>query len=220
MKRTARARGFTLIEVIVATSLLALGLALAFASLRGAARSTVRAEAAAQREERLRAVQGFLRAQLTAAMPIPFEFDADTGQANFLRVTPTKLEYVASMPGYLSRGGPYLQTLELVPGERGQRLQFQHQMLGTEGPLKPEREPLVLLDGIADARFEVRNIDQNGQVQAWESRWEVSSQLPPMLRLRLRFTDPAQPWPEFVVAPRLGVAYAAVGDPLARPPEP
>ena len=215
-----RARGFTLIELIVATSMLAMGLALVFASLRGAGRATVRAEQSAQRQERLRAVQGFLRTQLTAAMPIPFEFDSDTGQANFLRVSPTRLEYVASMPGYLSRGGPYLQTLELVPGPQGQRLMFQHQMLGSDGPLKAERAPLVLLDGIAEGAFEIRNVDQNARPQRWESRWDVSAQLPPMLRLRLRFRDPARQWPEFVVAPRLAVAYASAGDPLARPPEP
>ena len=214
------ARGFTLIEVIVATSLLALGMALAFARLRGAVRATSHAEQIAQREERLRAVQGFLRAQLTAAMPIPFEFNPDTGQANFLRVSPTKLEYVASMPGYLSRGGPYLQTLELVPGPKGQRLMFQHQMLGTDGPMKPEREPLMLLDGIADARFEARNIDPGGRPLSWESRWEISAQLPPMVRLRLRFSDPTLRWPEMAVAPRLAVAYAAATDPLARPAEP
>jgi general secretion pathway protein J len=216
-----RARGFTLIEVIVATSLLALGLALAFASLRGAGQATVRAEQSAERQERLRAVQGFLRTQLTAAMPIPFEFDPDTGQANFLRVSPTRLEYVSSMPGYLSRGGPYLQTLELVPGPRGQTLVFQHQLLGAEGPLKPEREPLVLLEGIAEARFEIRNVDQNARPMSWESQWAVSSQLPPLLRLRLRFSDPARQWPDFVVAPRLAVAYAAGADPMGgRPPEP
>lgn len=215
-----RVRGFTLIELVLATSALALMMMLAFASLRGAGRATARAEAAAQSEERLRAVQGFMRSQLTAAMPIAFQFDSDTGQATFLRMTPTRLEYVASMPGYLSRGGPYLQTLELVPGRDGQRLVFQHQLISTDGPLKPEREPLVLLDGIADGRFEIRNIDTNGQLQAWESRWDVSAQLPPLLRLRLRLADPSRRWPEFVVSPRLAVAYAAGGDPLARPPEP
>ena len=215
-----QARGFTLVEVIVATSLLALGLALAFASLRGAGRATVRAEQSAQREERLRAVQGFLRTQLTAALPIAYEFDPDTGQASFLKVTATRLEFVASMPGYLSRGGPYLQTLELVPGPRGQQLVFQDRMLGSEGPLKAEREPLVLLDGIAEGAFQVRNVDAGGKPTSWESRWDLNSQLPPMLRLRLRFADPARQWPELVVAPRLAVAYAAGGDPLGRPPEP
>ena len=112
-----RARGFSLIEVLLATALLAAGLALAFGALVNATRATERAEAMAQRQERLRAVQGFLRTQLNGALPIAFEFNPDTGEASFFRMTRTKLEFVATMPGYLSRGGPYLQTLELVPGE-------------------------------------------------------------------------------------------------------
>ena len=39
-----RAAGFTLIEVVIATSLLALGLAIAFGTMRSASRATVRAE--------------------------------------------------------------------------------------------------------------------------------------------------------------------------------
>ena len=208
------ARGFTLIEVIIATSLMALGLALAFGSLRGATRATARAEATAQESERLRAVQGLLRRQLATALPLPFEYDADTGRAAFLRLAPNKLEFVATMPGYLSRGGPYLQTLELVRGQGGQRLLFQHQLLSTEGPLPPEREPVVLLDGIADASFEVRGVDESARITDWQDRWDLSAQLPPMLRLRLRFTDPARSWPDLVVSPRLSVAYAAGTDPL------
>lgn len=202
-----RARGFTLIEVIVATSLLALGLALAFGTLRGATRATGRADILAQRDERLRAVQGFLRTQLNAALPIPFEFDGETGEATFLRASPKKLEFVATMPGYLSRGGPYLQTLELKPGRDGETLVFQHQLLTTEGPAAPEREPVVLLEGIEDASFDVRAMDAQSRPGRWLSTWQVSAQLPLLVRLRLRFSDPRQHWPDFVASIRLGVAF-------------
>lgn len=209
-----RARGFTLIEVVIATSLLAIGLALSFASIRGAARATERAEVLAQREERLRAVQGFMRTQLNGALPIAFEFNPDTGEASFLRASRTKLQFVATMPGYLSRGGPYLQTLELVPGEGGsRRLLFQHQLLTPDGALKAERAPVLLLDGIAEASFQVRSIDQNGKQAPWQAGWDVSAQLPPLVRLQLRFADDNRRWPEFVAAPRLAVASAV--DPLA-----
>lgn len=209
------ARGFTLIEVVIAASLLAVGLALVFASIRGAMRATERAEIQAQREERLRAVQGFMRAQITAAMPIAYQFNPETGEANFFALSSTKLEFVANMPGYLSRGGPYLQTLELVPGEGGQRLVFQHQMLSTEGPLPAEREPVVLFEGIAEASFDARTIDEASKVSPWQSQWNTSAQLPPMVRLRLRFADDSRRWPEFVAAPRLAVAVAAPLDAIA-----
>jgi general secretion pathway protein J len=206
MKRT---RGFTLVEVVIATGLLALGLVIALGTLRSAAHATARAEATSQREERLRAAQGFLRTQLSAALAVPFEFDSDTGAATFLRVRPGKLEYVGTLPGYLARGGPYLQTLELVDGEDGQQLRFQHQQLTSDGPAEAERDPVVLVDGIDEAHFEVRTIDEEGHPGRWQDKWNVSAQLPPQVRVRLRFKDERRHWPELVIALKLGAAYAA-----------
>jgi len=100
-----KARGFTLLEVVLAMSLLAVGLALALGVLRGATRATGNAEATAQRGERLRAVQGFLRRQVGGALPIAMEIDGTTGEAHVIAGDADKLELVASMPGYLSRGG-------------------------------------------------------------------------------------------------------------------
>lgn len=199
-----RSRGFTLIEAVLATSLLAVGLALAFGILRGATGATTRAETASQRQERLRAVQGFLRTQVNAALPIGFEFDGESGEATFFRVAPRKLELVASMPGYLSRGGPYLQSFELVDGPGGQRLVFQDRMLAPDGPLAAERPPLVLLDGIADAAFEAQTLDEQGHLAGWGG-WTRSAQLPPLVRLRVRFNDDRR-WPEFVAGTRLGTS--------------
>ncbi len=205
----ARSGGFTLIEVIVAISLLAFGLALSFGTLRGASKATERAEITSQRDERLRAVQGFLRAQLGGALPIAYAFDSETGSATFLGMSADKLEFVATMPGYLSRGGPYLQTLELVPGENGRRLMFQHRLLTTDGPLDAEREPVLLLDGIAEGGFEVRTLDEQARPGEWQPEWAVSAQLPPMIRLRVRFADKSMRWPDLVVATRLGAASGA-----------
>ncbi len=214
-----KARGFTLIEVIVAISLLALGLALVFGTLRGATRATGRAEIQAQRAERLRAVQGLLRTQLNAALPIPFEFNGETGEATFLRATKTKLEFVATMPGYLSRGGPYLQTIEFVSGPGGRQLVFQHQLVTTEGVADAEREPVVLLDGIEDGEFGFRALTEQSKPGRWLSEWTVSTQLPPLVRLDIRFTDPHRRWPQFVAATRLGVAFTVAPPvPLAADP--
>ena len=204
-----RQRGFTLIEAVIATSLLALGLAIAFGTLRSAARASARAEESSQREEHLRAAQAFLRTQLTAALPVPFEFEQESGAATFLRVQSGKLEFVGTLPGYLARGGPYLQTLELVHGVDGQQLRFQHQQLTSDGPAEAEREPVVLLDGIEDASIEVRTIDEQGHPGRWQDKWQVSAQLPPQVRVRVRFRDERRHWPEMVVALRLGAAYAA-----------
>ncbi|KAF1014044.1 MAG: hypothetical protein GAK31_03067 [Stenotrophomonas maltophilia] len=71
MKRPAA--GFTLIEVLLATVLLVGGLALAFASVRSAMAVSQRGKAIAAASERMRAVEGLLRRQLSAALRNPIE---------------------------------------------------------------------------------------------------------------------------------------------------
>lgn len=209
MKR--QPRGFTLIEVVVALALLALGLALAFGTLRGTTRATEKSEATAARSERLRAVQGFMRAQISAALPIAYQVDPATGEASYLSGERDKLQFVGAMPGYLSRGGPYLQTFELKRGNRGQQLVFTFRMLTTDGPIDSEREPQVLLDGIDEGKFEFRTISATGGAADWQDAWQARGQMPPLLRLSLRFDDERRRWPDFVVPLRLGTGYIGTG---------
>ena len=199
----SRRRGFSLVEVMLATALLATGIGLAFATFANAAKATERAEAMAQRNERLRAVQFFLRRQVEGALPLPYEFTDATGEATVFECDGRTLRLVAPMPGYLSRGGPHLQTFSLVRGEGGLRLEFTHQLLTPDGPLDAERKPEVLLDGIAEGAFEVRTLDDDGEPGSWTDDWREIDQFPRLVRLKLRMRDERAQWPELVTAPRL-----------------
>ena len=209
----SRARGFSLLEVLVATTLLAAGMALAFAALSNTTRATAAAEAEAARSERLRAVQAFLRRQLEGAMALPMELPEPDEAPRVFEASPTELRLVAPMPGYLSRGGPHVQTFRLVRGPLGLRLEFEHQLLGPEGPIENERPPEVLLDGIAEASFAVRGLDELGEPGPWQGEWENSDQLPRLVRLQLRFAEPRARWPDFVAAPRLGQSPPGLAGP-------
>ena len=208
-------RGFSLIEVLLATALLAAGIGLAFTTFANAAKATERAEEMAQRNERLRAVQSFLRRQVEGALPLPYEEVDATGEFTVFECDGQTLRLVAAMPGYLSRGGPHLQTFALVRGEGGLRLEFSHQLLTPDGPLETEREPEVLLDGIAEAQFEVRTLDPDGEPGAWTNDWRQTGQFPRLVRLELRLRDPRAQWPTLVASPRLAqspIAFPTVGD--------
>ena len=122
MSRRA-ARGFTLIEIVVATALLALGLTLAFATVGAATKSTQRGEAIAADSEHKRAVSGFIRKRLTGARPIPYEFDQTNGLAKRFEGERDRMRFVADLPDYLGRGGPYLH--EFAVEEDGQSLRLQ-----------------------------------------------------------------------------------------------
>ncbi|MFT3806952.1 prepilin-type N-terminal cleavage/methylation domain-containing protein [Arenimonas sp.] len=215
MRRARQHSGFTLIEVVVALTLFVAALVLVFGLVRSASRATERAEATAQRSERMRAVQGLLRSQLAAAMPMPMRVDAESGEAVFLVGEGSSVEFVGNMPGYLARGGPYWQRFDLVRGDKGLQLRFQFRQMTPDGPLDAERPPQVLLDGIRDASFEYRSLDDEMKPGPWTDEWTYRAMLPPLVRLKLRFEDETRLWPEFVSQLRLGSSYGYGPSPQA-----
>lgn len=212
----SRSLGFTLIEVVLATLLLALGLAIAFATLRTAGGTVERADAVAARNEHLRAVQALLYRTLQGAQPIVLARQGTTQQAIWFEGKPDRLRLVASMPGYMSRGGPYIVTLQFVPAAdgKGSRLQYAFAMLVDEKPLEADsrRPPEDLLDGIAQAHFEYRGLQSDGSAGPWRSQWTRVAQLPLQVRIVLRLADASRPWPPFMAALPLGYAQARADD--------
>lgn len=215
MSRRAQQSGFTLIEVVVALTLFAAALVLVFGVVRSTGRATERAEATAQRSERMRAVQGLLRSQLSSAMPVPMRIEPESGEAVFLVGEGDGVEFVGNMPGYLSRGGPYWQRFDLVRGDDGLQLRFQFRQMTPDGPLEAERPPQVLLDGIRSARFEYRSLDDEMKPGPWRDEWNYRAMLPPLVRLDVRFKDETRVWPQFVSQLRLGASYGFGPSPQA-----
>jgi general secretion pathway protein J len=150
---------------------------------------------------------------LQSAQPLVLARDNLTQQVTFFDGAHDNLQFVAPMPGYLSRGGPYVLTLKLVPsgaGDGTQKLQFAYAMLVNEKPLADDAKvpPEDLLDGIADAHFEYRGLGQDGKIGDWKTEWKRPAELPIEVRLLLRFADPARSWPAFSTALPLGFANA------------
>ncbi|MFC4729303.1 prepilin-type N-terminal cleavage/methylation domain-containing protein [Coralloluteibacterium thermophilus] len=215
-----RAAGFTLIEIVLATALLAAGLVLAYATLRTATGLVQRAEDIAVRTDRLRAVQGFLRRQLQVAQPVAFEREVG-GPGIVFQGDAGGVRFVGPMPGYLARGGRHLQELVLVREGDALLLRFEHRLMLDETPIEdPEpRPPEVLLRGIAEAAFEFRGVEDDGSVGDWErGPWQTPERLPVAVALRLVLADGSR-WPLFEVPLMMGT-HGADGPsvPLEPPP--
>ena len=202
------ARGFSLIEMLVAIGLMAAGLALAFGIVQGSLRASASAEQVAAHTDRLRTAQGFLRRQLASALPQPIDPEAGFEDIRLMRLSSARVEFVGEMPGYLGRGGAYLQVFRLQRGARGTALVFEHRLMTPEGPLKAERPPEVLIDGLAEARFEARSFGPDGRPEDWAERWERLGQLPSQVRLTARFGAPRQRFPTLVVPLRYSLSGA------------
>lgn len=199
-----RAAGFTLLEILIAVTLLALMVTLAMGALRTAVRATRSGEALIERTDRMRTAQEFLRRQLSHAMPLPFERLEDSGENRVFVADRGGLRFVAPMPGYLSRGGPHVQWLSFVRDRDGMRLEFDHAQLNGYDPDDPKgdskREPVVLLDGFREGHFEYRALDEQGELDAWGANWDDAQRLPMLVRLVLEFeTDSRQRWPNLEI---------------------
>ena len=193
--RRDRARGFTLIEVTLAILLFALLLAGSFGSIRTAVRSIESGEQAINRTNRLRVAQEFMRRQISRTMPLPFGRDKHTNMNFIFEGERDMIRFVAPMPGYLSKGGPYVQTLEFA-GNRsgGRRLLFSNEMLNgfDLDAKKNDNEPSLLLDQIQEGRFEFRTIDENGELTDWSDKWDDPGVTPVMVRIVVRMLPEAR----------------------------
>jgi general secretion pathway protein J len=204
-----RAAGFTLLEVLLATALLAGGLALAFVTLRSAGAVSQRGEEIAKQSERIRAVESFLRQRLVSALPVVMERASDTGQVLLFVGEPQRMRFVADVPDYLGRGGPYRHELSVEGNAPAQRLMLALAMVQAghvvdEAPVPPE----MLADALEEVHFGYRGIDpQSGKLGDWQERWEWHDRLPVLVRIEIRSTRGK--WPPLLVAlPQAGNAGA------------
>jgi len=195
------ARGFTLIEVLVATALLAAGLALGFATLRAATATVERGEEIARQSERIRAVEGFLRRRLASAHPFAFETDERTGDPLRFTGGSDRLRFVSDMPPYLGYGGPALHDVAVVRDRDGVKLEvsFATVLAGRTWRDDPPRPPETLATDLRSVSLSYRGLDREGELTAWLREWPDPTQLPVQVRIEVE-DEREGPWPPLVVS--------------------
>ena len=195
-----RAAGFTLIEVLLATVLLAAGLALGFATVRAAGATAQRGEAIAARNERMRAVSEFLRRRIGSAQGMVFELDPGTGASRRFGGEAQDMRFVADLPDYLGRGGPHLHALRVRRDGDGLALlvDFRMVLAGQTVQGGDARPPEPLADGLRSVAFAYRGPGKDGRPAPWLYEWEHPDALPSQVRVRI--ADAQGAWPDMVVA--------------------
>jgi general secretion pathway protein J len=219
-------RGFTLIEILVAVTLLGL----LMAALLGGVRLGVRAwEASGTRLDdsaRLAAVQDFLRDRLTAAYELEGQSGGAQTQPAFVG-EPDRLSFVTLMPEHLGAGfdhmvlaltdGPDLAVTwwPSQPGEDTATQNAATQNTATPNAAIPNaaagdtaaaRDAVhsrVLLAHVAELQFAYFGEVQPKQPPVWSDVWNQPL-LPLLVRVRLRFPDrDARSWPDLIVRPMI-----------------
>lgn len=203
-----RQAGFTLLEMLLAVSLLVLLTALAYATLRTGARGWEAANAQADREDALRVGWPFLHQALEAARPerIPGDtavrFSGDAVQ----------LSWVAELPAHFATGGPRLLTLAAGASDDGpRRLLLVSRALDETVAAAEQPQQAVLVDELDDVDISYYGADDDG-APTWQASWLDRQSLPQLVRVQVQPADgPA--WPALIAHPYLAGAPPATDAP-------
>ena len=179
--------------------LLAAGLALGFATLRAATATVDRGEALASRNERMRAVQGFLRKRLASAAPIAFAIEDDSGRMVRFVGERTRMRFVADLPDYLGRGGPHLHDVAVLDDGGRLVVSFAMVLAGQTVEDRDARPPEPLVPDLTEARFRYRGINEEGRLGDWTDTWEQVDSLPLQVSIELSSRNGGV-WPPMVVS--------------------
>ena len=182
--------GFSLVELLLALSLMSMLLALAYGGLRASTRATDKGQAILEDSSRIRMAHQFVRKQLNQMAPLVFAESDDQQERTVFEGEAKKIRYVAPMPGYLGFGGPQVQELAVVSADEGYALVLSHALLQEfEEENLYLRDPIVLIESIEFAEFSFLGRDESGELTAWTTQWDQKEMIPEAVSLEIEFTE-------------------------------
>jgi general secretion pathway protein J len=194
MKAVHRARGMTLVEVVVALSILSMVVVMLGASVRGMGQSAERVDIQIEQADHMRVVSAFLRELMTRAT---FQRNTRTGQP-LHAAGPDQLVWVGSMPA--RPGGPagrhfFKLAVETAEGAAPALvLRFVPWQDGVTAVNWAQSDSRVIVPEVAQFQLAYGGA---GLEQGWTPQWTSPHALPP--RLRLTLVTQALQWPPLVM---------------------
>jgi general secretion pathway protein J len=206
--------GFTLIEVIVVFTLLAMIMAMIFSGIDSGRRTAEKGEKRITAINEIRVIQNIIRMQISKSMPLGVA-ESDEGELLKFLGDEKSITFVSQMPGYLGSGGPHIQRLELVDGDKGEVLQYTHGLVSNyddedEMSAFDDAEPMVLLENIRHGTFAFIELDEEGLPTDWLNEMENQTVLPLMVQVDLEMNQNArEQWPTLQIALQVDGATAS-----------
>jgi len=197
--------GFTLIEVLIATTLLGVMMLLLFGSLRIGVTSWDSGEDKMARASRLFLVQNFLRNHIGSALPL-VEMEESEGSGISLRGGEDWLEYVSTLPPQVRSGGLYRFRLYVAKNGHQNDLKLAMRPYVSNQDSTEAAEPIedVLLLEKLD-KLTLSYLPENLQIgqqnnPTWLREWQQAL-LPMLIQVQIEPED-EEPWPTLVIALR------------------
>lgn len=210
-RRWRPARGFTLLEVLVALTVMGLMFAVLTGGLRLGGRYQARARQTIERTAEFQTTQRLFRRLLTRAYPLAHE--AGDELRFVFGGSRASVRFVALMAAYPGQPGPQLFVFEL--SENDGLLLSRRPYLAGDDPFDDSYfdEDIVLVEGPISGRFSYFEPDIEGTGGLWRDDWTDGGSFPGLVRLSVTRTgDADDPWPDLVVPVAIGMDLACMFD--------
>jgi general secretion pathway protein J len=189
-------RGFTLLEFLVALTILALMLGVTMNSLNFSVRTSNSVETAILATEQVHLVHRALRQQIQTAMPVLRQTDSARKEVDFSGRADS-LELIAPLRGLGTYSGPYRIRFEVqndtgFGGNQGRLvMHYIRYSPDTAADWTEEGGSTVVLDGFASAALDYRPAS-SASGEDWIDEWRDTMRLPGLVRLRIEYPPGSQ----------------------------
>jgi general secretion pathway protein J len=193
--------GFTLLELLVAMTLLGLLMTVLYGGLRFGARAWERAQLHSEGTDQIRLARNFLNRTLERAYPYFIVSDPLHAQIEF-QGTGNSIDFLAPSPDGLDLPGRSRFSIGRndAKGAIALAVSVRHELAAPDlAPAKNE----ILIDGLSSLEFSYFGKIGANSPPGWQPEWNGKTRLPDLIRIRAKFKNPAKAWPDLVIAPRI-----------------
>ena len=193
-------RGFTLIEILLAVSTLAVVVLMATGALRVGLRAWESGQRRVDRQQEGRALVELISDALAGASPYQGRLDISPERLVLFEGEPDEIRFVTNAPP-LMLDAPAVPFHAVVLGRKGQgALRLVERLVPSDEPFTPGLERVL---SRSVTRFTLAYRDESG---AWQERWNAreAGGLPTAVRLELAIAGLGRATPPLVVALPLG----------------
>ena len=188
----ARQRGFTLIEIVIAMTLLAVMMSLLYSGLTFALRSWDAADANGRRVADRRLAENFLRREVVEIFPMRWK---DPARVRFaFEGEHDALRFVSTRAAGVTLGGLSLVGLRLEKDKdnRTQDLVMRRAMADSDAEdfsSLDKAEPTLLYAGLDGIELSYFGSGNDFTDPVWSDKWEFPARMPQLIKLRVRDGD-------------------------------
>jgi general secretion pathway protein J len=199
MRTNQASKGFTLIEVLIAMTLLSIMMVLLFTSLKICADSWEKGESKITDVNEIAVVYNFFQRDLSVAKPLWNDLPAEEEKTFSFQGGTQSLQFVSAFPASAGRSGLQLFSLNLLEedNERIINVTIVPFVPMTEGA-KWHKEEVTLIKHVSDFTLAYFGSADGVSEGTWTEEWLNKEVLPRLVKISIKLENGSY-WPEMII---------------------